>query len=287
MNQNVLKLSISLLRHFYKEFIMLKYLGLLTCSFFIISCQNNTIQNNSQLDSSKVDRVDLSNIDSVKTPVQSTLDKTGKAITDSIIEPESIIIPGYHRVWDENHVSKALNNEWWEIHKKSGGYAIQKANYTILDGGIDECSGMPEEIIEGKENVLYFFNIKGMQAGKVDSIAFKNKIVEPGKPFHFEFNGAKHTLEASGIHFFNDENRKIDNPYYSLKLYVDGKYVKTILHQTSYNDTSTEIEFIGDIDRDGKVDFILSSPRDYEENRILFILSTSPYAYQGTRQFDC
>ena len=57
--------------------------------------------------------------------------------------------------------------------------------------------------------------------------------------------------------------------------------------QDQYNDTQTELKFIGDLDHDGQPDFIFSSPRDYEEERLIFNLSGSKIGYETNRQFDC
>lgn len=66
------------------------------------------------------------------------------------------------------------------------------------------------------------------------------------------------------------------------------------MEQESFNDTFVEILFIGDIDRDGKPDFIFGTNRNYEEERVFLYLSSE--AIEGKQikkvseiavQFDC
>ncbi len=208
------------------------------------------------------------------------------AAVDSIIDGR-ILLPSTYRVWENNDVSKIINKNWLELHHKNGAYYVQSASYHIENEDEEPCSGLPTETIVPKEDVLVFFNIPTIQKGAVDSVAFSKPIIEPSKPFEFTFQNQNYKLQATGILFHKDQERNNPNTRYTLKLYKDGKYIRTIIDQTEYNDTSTELEFIGDLDRDGLPDFIFSSPRDYEEQRKIIILSGSAYAYDGNVQFDC
>ena len=46
------------------------------------------------------------------------------------------------------------------------------------------------------------------------------------------------------------------------------------LEETSFNDTFVQLLFVGDIDADGKLDFIFNASRDYEEERVVLYLSS-------------
>ena len=61
-----------------------------------------------------------------------------------------------------------------------------------------------------------------------------------------------------------------------------------------FHDTFIKTLFVGDIDRDGKLDFIISNPLDYEESSTLLILSSQiknddieKSSFEQALQFDC
>lgn len=205
---------------------------------------------------------------------------------DSIVDGY-VLMPFTYRVWEGDAVSKIIDKTWLELHRKNGSYYVGPASYQIENADEEPCSGLPTETIVPEEDVLLFFNISTIQKGAVDSVAFTETIIQPGKTFEFTFQNHSYKISATGIRFHKDEERNNPNANYTLKLYKDGKYLRTIVNQTSYNDTATELKFIGDLDKDGQPDFIFSSPRDYEEIRMIIILSGSQNAYDGNVQFDC
>ncbi|MNT99017.1 hypothetical protein D3C72_2417490 [compost metagenome] len=67
-----------------------------------------------------------------------------------------------------------------------------------------------------------------------------------------------------------------------------------MIQEEQFNDTFIKTLFVGDIDRDGKLDFIISKPTNYEENSIMLILSSQikenniqKNSFQQSVQFDC
>ena len=215
-------------------------------------------------------------------------EKTKKQETVIEYIEDSLLIPNStYRVQTKNEIGNILNNgEWLDLYKDQFGYTISAANYKLINNDEDPCSGMPTQAIETNRNSLALFKIPNIKVRKIDSIAIPNKIIEPNKSFSFEFNGHSYKLEANGIDPLKHQYRDTPNAFYQLILYIDNE-PKEIFHQDIYNDTVTEILFLGDIDQDGKIDLILSSPRDYEEERIIIILSKDNKHYEGTRQFDC
>lgn len=286
MKRSDWSLSTSSLAHYCRFYIHMKKYGylllFLTTAF---ACQNTSNDKQQQVEIPEQQ-------DSIGEHIQTdSLSASPKEIittaeVDSIIDGR-ILMPTTYRVWENEVVSKVINKNWFELHHKNGSYHVQSVSYHIENEDEEPCSGLPTETIVPKEDVLVFFDIPSIQKGAVDSVAFKNKIIEPGKPFEFTYKNQKYKLQATGILFHKDQERNNPNARYTLKLYKDGTYLRTIIDQTAYNDTSTELEFIGDLDKDGLPDFIFSSPRDYEERRMIIILSASPYAYDGNVQFDC
>lgn len=192
-----------------------------------------------------------------------------------------------YRIGEENEIGKILNHgTWFMLRKDQKGYKVEKAQYKLINAEEEPCSGLPTQTLESDRSSLLFFNIPTIKIGTVDTIAIEYKNIAPNKSQSFVFNGHSYTLEAKGIDPLKQDYSSTANAFYQLILTVDN-ISQEILYQTEYNDTHTEILFIGDLDKDGKLDFMLSSPRDYEEERIILILSSDPIHYEETRQFDC
>lgn len=279
---SVWKLLILSPAHYIRYRYMIKYGYCFLFMILISACQQKSSETQKAKTNDSVGDGVIVQSDSIST---SAVSHKIPISSDSIIEGH-VLMPVRYRVWGDP-VSKIINNNWLELHLKDGSYAVTSALYHIENEDEEPCSGLPTEMIVPKEDVLLFFNIPTIQKGSVDSIAFPKPIIEPGEPFQFTYQNQKYQLQASGIRFYKDEERNNPNTNYTLKLYRDGKLIRTLINQSSYNDTATELKFIGDLDRDGQLDFIFSSPRDYEEMRLLIILSGSPQVYEGTMQFDC
>lgn len=192
-----------------------------------------------------------------------------------------------YRISVKNEIGEALSDgEWLEIYKEKSGYVVSKPEYNIHNEEEEPCSGLPTQSIETNRNSLLLFRIPFIKEGKLDSVKINNKTIEPNHSIHFSLNGQQYSLKARGVNPIEHDYRNKPNAFYELYL-ESGGFITPILYQTNYNDTFTQILFIGDLDQDGKPDIILSSPRDYEEERVLIYLSKENKHYEGTRQFDC
>jgi len=261
---------------------MIKRIVYFSILLLVYSCQNKQVANSQD------------NQDTIPTPVDSTVVEhnapetiPSQNQTINYIEDEALIPSASYRISEENEIGKMLDKgNWLELYQDKNGYKVAKAQYTLVEEDEEPCSGMPTQTIETVKNSLILFKIPQIKTGNIDTVAFKKRVLSPKQNINFTYAGHSYQLRAEGIDPVQNYYRDLKNPFYRLVLTSNGKE-KTILHQTEYNDTVTEILFIGDLDNDGEVDFILSSPRDYEEQRILIILSKDNKQYEATRQFDC
>jgi len=81
---------------------------------------------------------------------------------------------------------------------------------------------------------------------------------------------------------------------YKLYLKTANTEEQLIIAENNFNDTFVVLIFAGDIDRDGKLDFIFEANRDYEETRMLLFLSSDAGEHKTIRkaaeiaiQHDC
>lgn len=141
-----------------------------------------------------------------------------------------------------------------------------------------------------------------MTVGKIDNLPILNKHICPKEKTEYSFNNITYTLRAEGDiikkgKIIND-NDEIE-PWHEVKNYK--LFIKTansneqlFIIEDSFNDTFVTLIFVGDLDRDRKLDFIFQANRDYEENRIILFLSSEAEENNLLRkvseisiQFDC
>lgn len=204
------------------------------------------------------------------------------------VEDSTILLSGTYRFTPKEHLKSLLTSRnWKEIYKQDDHYMVGTAQYTLSTVEEDPCSGLPAQEIVSHRNALLMFSIANVTEGKLDTVAFSESIIYPGKPWTFTFNGSAYTLEAEGITFYSEDGHNPEG-HYTLKLFAEA-YPEgiTLIHQSQYDDTCTEIVMITDLDKDGFPDFILSSPQHYEIERYLIILSSENKMYEGRRNFDC
>lgn len=263
---------------------MFRKLVLLSIMPFIFACQQKQKANSTEsIDSSIIVPNVMIDTGFIKDPLNI---KNNESVIN-YRQGDLLLANAAYRIGEANEIGKILNHgNWLMLYKEQGRYKIDKAQYSLIEEDEEPCSGMPTQTLETERNSLLFFNIPNIKVGVIDTVVIKNRVITPNKALSFTFNGHSYKLEATGTDPLKQNFRDIPNAYYQLTLTVDN-VSKEILYQTQYSDTNTEILFIGDLDKDGKLDFILSSPRDYEEQRIILILSSEPIHYEETRQFDC
>jgi hypothetical protein len=118
----------------------------------------------------------------------------------------------------------------------------------------------------------------------------------------FTFNNVNYTLRGEGKVLSEEKVSTDDDKIeifkkvedYKLYLTIGNNPEKLILTEASFNDTFVEFLFAGDIDGDGKLDFVFGANRDYEEERVILFLSSKAENENSVKkvseiavQFDC
>lgn len=275
-----------------------QFLHIAFLSFVILfnSCiQQNNIPSNNELDSlsykkdSLISKTDTTNNMDDRSTDSAKHNKdlaTEASLLKDLIISDKAIITGAHRYLDQNDkTSRILNSNWLSIYLENGQYKLGKQDLAIQEKGEDPCSGMDVEYIDTKISSLLLLNIKNLVSHKLDTLALKERVVQPNSPLKFQWKNQNYELIATGRTFTDAYERS--NEWYTLAMYHNGKKLRTLIIQNEYNDTQTSILLISDLDNDQIPDIILSSPRDYEEDRILIFISTDPKIYEAQRVFDC
>ncbi|MDM1295747.1 hypothetical protein HX021_15765 [Sphingobacterium sp. N143] len=202
-----------------------------------------------------------------------------------------------YRMWEKEDPTAVLNKDWLDLYEEDGKFYLAKVDYEIKDS-YDECAQVPSKSVESKRNSLLFLNIKGLQTGAVEHVEISHSEIWPKESVNYTFKNQQITLKASGniksteVQTDGKGHEKIFHEVANYRLsYVLGATNKAyeIFHIDQYDNVFMATRFVGDIDRDGQLDFIFSNPSHYEEESILLMLSNHgvPLVFEADVQFDC
>lgn len=215
-------------------------------------------------------------------------------------ETLEILLPKEYRDFGKENDVNGLTNKWLDLYQKNGKYYVGKADYTI-SRGYSECSGDSTRIINSKNKSLLLIGNSRLAQGEIETVKLVKNKIWPKEKLKFRFGHKEYTLRAEGkvlssekVHTDNGEELYQNVKDYKLYLSASNSPETLFLEEKSFNDTFVELLFIGDIDRDGKPDFIFGANRDYEEERVILYLSSEAKkgklikkAAEIAIQFDC
>ncbi|KFF15937.1 hypothetical protein [Flavobacterium hydatis] len=251
--------------------------------------------------------------DSKETKIEKTI-KVGEkeVVKDSVQEKEivsdeefkndfDILLPRSYRSYIGERPGIDLTEKWIDLHEQNGEYYLGKADFKI-EKGFDECSGDSLISIIPKKKSIVFMDYPSLKLGKIKSLKIEEDKIWPDEKMTLAFNNVNYTLRAEGKVLSSemvstDDNteevfKKVEN--YKLYLTTGNTTEKLLLAEQSFNDTFVELLFAGDIDNDGKLDFIFSANRHYEEERVILFLSSKAKDGEAMKRvseiavgFDC
>lgn len=234
---------------------------------------------------------------------------TSKAETSEAEEEEEevefkndfkIILASQYRDWEGKNEANSLTKNWIDLYEKNGRYYLGKADFK-LESGYSECTGDSTKAINSKNKTVLFMDFPELKLGEIKSLKIEKNKVWPKQKISFTFNDVEYFLRAEGeilssekVH--TDAGEEIYQNVKNYKLYISTKDIpeKLLLKEPSFNDTFVELLFVGDIDRDGKLDFIIGANRNYEEERVILFFSSKAEKESTVKrvseiaiQFDC
>lgn len=196
----------------------------------------------------------------------------------------NIFIDGMYRGSEPSEFASMLTENWYDLYQDqpTNDFVLEKAQIKIAKE-FDECLGDSTTFVTSRDAIAM---IKGITPKDKTVNSFRTEVsaLAPGEKLAFTFNNIEYTLKADGI--YTDENNiYIIDGYpaenfhnevinYKLYLYTKDKRQLLISFPRSNEDTNIQILFIGDLDGDGKPDFIFNTSRDYEEKRVTLFLSS-------------
>jgi hypothetical protein len=182
-----------------------------------------------------------------------------------------------------------LSEDWYDFYQdmNTKAYYLKKATI-IIEDGYDECNEISTINVHSERDFLLL--IKGLipQNEQIKTLFLSENSVLPGEKLPFEFEGKEYIFRAEAImkngEIPDKENYDINSwdELLDYKLYLSEKSVNNeqlVVSMPKFLDTTVQILWVGDLDEDGKPDFILDVSPEYEIKEIVKNVATDGYDF--------
>lgn len=237
----------------------------------------------------------------VATIVKGVVRESEMASDEEFKSDFEILLPRSYRTYGNLNPVSSLTKNWMDLYEDNGEYFLGKADFEI-EKSFDECSGDSLQSISPKNKTIVFMDYPELKVGKVKSLKISKDKIWPKEKVAYTFNGINYAFRAEGkvlsefkVATDNDGEEIFKNvANYKLYLKIGNSAEKLLLAEDSFQDTFVVLLFAGDIDGDGKLDFVFGANRNYEEERVVLFLSSKAKNDEGVKkvseiavQFDC
>ncbi|HTO14773.1 MAG TPA: hypothetical protein VLZ83_03340 [Edaphocola sp.] len=195
------------------------------------------------------------------------------------ISTPKILFPGTYRDPAQEELSQ-LNSSWHELFydKKENVWKIAATDYKIARG-FDECIGDSTTILSSTRNPLIIFTGISVNVGSLNSIKPEQDVIPPNRSIKFSFNGNNYRISAMGnvidqsgyimpsneiaqLQTQDFDNYKIET--YMLSLSDEDGKSQLLFNIPKLGNGLTKLVWIGDLDNDGRPDFVFDTSSDPE-----------------------
>lgn len=249
--------------------------GIVFLSLFTLWACKDTAQIPVEKPNEKVERVDT---EETEVPVTKTVvAKEEKKVID-------LLLPMYYDKDFHEEEVKQMNDSWLALLVNNGQFKVDRIKYEQVEME-NECTGsdaigvFPTD--EEVEPLFFFSDTKAILKGKKEVLVIPSTPLWPGEPQTYVFNGKTYVLRADGkevdSYVYTDDSevektyKKIE--HYKLYVSVDEGEEQLVLDIPGFNDTFVQLLFVGDLDGDGKLDFVFDTSEHYEQKQIEVYLS--------------
>lgn len=180
----------------------------------------------------------------------------------------------------------AATRKWWGLFQSPDhSFYLKKTDITqkrVYDPVLDEDETQPgtgwEIKTPGRDSCLLLFSgIQSLSAGKLDTAqGIRPQYLYPGEQWAFGIGDRNYTLKAEGtVKAIDEEEKVVVNYRLWLETTENGQPKRQLLvAQPSFDDNMIELLWVGDIDRDGRPDFVFNLSYHYNVSHIGLFLSS-------------
>ena len=230
-------------------------------------------------------------------PVDTSIEHA--SISDVVIEKDSAskidFYPVYYEdslplkmllndVYSDSELMPLIRKYNWlalETDSTETDFNIVKANIKLERthapmGDEKDSSWLQIENANSSSAIFYVSGSNKIKPNKVKTVSNSPIQIMPGEKKIFNFNNETYTLKATGSLDSNQYGIHASN--YSL--FIENAGISTLLSSAPYfDDAMIEVLFIGDVDGDGKLDFLIDNSNKYSYRDYCLFLSS--YATKG------
>jgi hypothetical protein len=171
---------------------------------------------------------------------------------------------------------------WFGLFIKNGNYSLKQAHLAIkvvqdvVVDEEDEMSGWEVKTKEPDSSLILISGLDLLPSSRIKTFNLNKKELFPGDSIIFDYNNTIYTFYVTG------NKKKVSEDWYEVtnyKLYLkeknNGKEKSQLIRATgNFDDAYTSFIWIGDIDGDMKLDFIVDITKHYNNSRKALYLST-------------
>lgn len=207
-------------------------------------------------------------------------DLNGSGYPGDSINLVKMLQTGY--VFHEEEVwSTAHQDKWMGLFKKGNSYYLANTRIQTLkahDAIVDEDTATKtgwEILVQHDDTCLYLIeSVSYLQERSVQSLSLSNTTILPGEEVKVQYNGLTYELSATGKRVKEDDYFVVSDYRLYITATVNNVSKKQLLvHIPAFEEKMTNILFVGDIDGDGKLDFIIDTSYHYNLTRPTLYLS--------------
>ncbi len=196
-------------------------------------------------------------------------------------EPVVMLRPG---LWhgDEVPAVKA-GDKWWGLFGEAEAFELREvavsateANDPIVDAE-DEATGIQIAVAGDNEPFLLLRGDASFREGKIAGAFSGRRFIFPGEIMHLGFDGNVALVQLAAFGRADDRDGQPAMTHYSLKLYTsttDEQRAQTIAARDEIDvDAGPWLLWAGDLDRDGRADFLFDLTDHYNVSHLALFLS--------------
>lgn len=256
----------------------MNFIKLLFISLLLVSC-------NQKITQEEQDQTEIENSEDLA-ELEPEIVESMEAVAIANLK---ILTPNVYRDYLKTDLSQ-LDESWRELYfdESKNKWFVDKASFKI-SRDFDHCAGDSITLVLSNRNGILFF--KGMETPlkEIQAVIPARETMYPERPFSFNFGSGEYSLNANGkvklwgqsylsseeIAELEEESFSsyhIDN--YTLKLKKIGSGSQEIFRTSVSPYDCPILCWIGDLDQDGKPDFIFDTPDEGRNNTVELYLSS-------------